>query len=77
MERPEEHFKPGDTHQMKIIKVNEGEKKVGLSIRAVKSDEYTRDYQTYKESSGSTERSTLAEAFRVARERQAAEQDEE
>lgn len=78
IERPEEHFKPGDVHQMKIIKVNEGEKKVGLSIRAVKSDEYTRDYQAYKESSGGSERSTLAEAFRVARERQQqAEQDQD
>ncbi len=78
IERPEEHFKPGDVHQMKIIKVNEGEKKVGLSIRAVKSDEYTRDYQAYKESSGGSERSTLAEAFRVARERQQqAEQEDE
>ena len=37
VDKPEEHFKPGDVFPMKIIKVQEAEKKIGLSIRAVKS----------------------------------------
>jgi predicted RNA-binding protein with RPS1 domain len=49
---------------MKIIKINEGEKKIGLSIRAVKQDEYQRDLETYRESAGS-DRSTLGDAFRA------------
>ena len=46
VDKPEEQFKPGDVFPMKIIKVNEGEKKIGLSIRAVKQDEYAQDLQT-------------------------------
>jgi small subunit ribosomal protein S1 len=65
VDKPEEHFKAGDTHPMKIIKINEGEKKIGLSIKAVKQDEYSRDYQAYRETTGS-ERSTLGDAFRAA-----------
>jgi small subunit ribosomal protein S1 len=65
VERPEEQFKPGDVFPMKIIKVQEGEKKIGLSIRAVKSDEFQKDFQTYRESSGS-DRSTLGDVFRAA-----------
>jgi small subunit ribosomal protein S1 len=67
VERPEEQFKPGDTYPMKIIKINEEEKKIGLSIRAVKQDEYQRDVESYRESAGS-ERSTLGDAFRAAQE---------
>ena len=40
IEKPEEQFKVGDAFPMKIIKINEGEKKIGLSIKAVKQDEY-------------------------------------
>jgi small subunit ribosomal protein S1 len=79
VDKPEEHFKVGDTHPMKIIKVNEGEKKIGLSIKAVKQDEFQRDYQAYRETAGS-ERSTLGDAFRAAqaaREKQQQEEDEE
>jgi small subunit ribosomal protein S1 len=65
VERPEDAFKPGDVFPMKIIKVQEGEKKIGLSIRAVKSDEFQKDFQTYRESSGS-DRSTLGDVFRAA-----------
>jgi translation initiation factor 2 alpha subunit (eIF-2alpha) len=50
---------------MKIIKVQEGEKKIGLSIRAVKADEFQKDFQAYRESSGS-DRSTLGDVFRAA-----------
>ena len=65
IERPEDLFKPGDVHPMKIIKVTEGERKIGLSIRAVKQDEYRSDLATYREASGS-DRLTLGDAFRAA-----------
>ncbi len=65
VDRPEEQFKVGDVHAMKIIKVNQEEKKIGLSIRALKQDEYARDLQSYRETAGS-DRSTLGDAFRAA-----------
>jgi len=65
VDKPEEHFKVGDAFPMKIIKISETEKKIGLSIKAVKQDEYQRDLDTYRESSGS-DRSTLGDAFRAA-----------
>jgi small subunit ribosomal protein S1 len=65
VDKPEEAFKPGDTFPMKIIKVQEGEKKIGLSIKAVKADEYAQDLKTFRQSSGS-DRSTLGDVFRAA-----------
>ncbi len=65
VDRPEEHFKAGDVFPMKIIKVGEGERKIGLSIRAVKQDEVARDLQSYREKSGD-DRSTLGDVFRAA-----------
>src|SRR5213592_4720105 len=65
IEKPEEAFKPGDVFPMKIIKIQEGEKKIGLSIKAVKQDEYQKDLEVYREASGS-DRSTLGDAFRAA-----------
>ena len=56
----------GKTFPMKIIKVGEGERKIGLSIRAVKQDEVARDLQSYREKSGD-DRSTLGDVFRAAR----------
>jgi len=50
---------------MKIIKVQEGEKKIGLSIRAVKADEFQQDFKQYREATGS-DRSTLGDVFRAA-----------
>jgi hypothetical protein len=50
---------------MKIIKVQEGDKKIGLSIKAVKQDEYQRDLASYRESQGSGGQ-TLGDAFRAA-----------
>ena len=75
VEKPEDAFKPGDVHPMKIIKVQEGEKKIGLSIRAVKSDEYAQDVQTYRQTSGS-DRSTLGDVFRAAQAAQKEQQEE-
>ena len=65
VDKPEEAFKPGDVFPMKIIKVQEAEKKIGLSIRAVKSDEYAQDVQSYRQAAGS-DRSTLGDVFRAA-----------
>ena len=65
VDKPEEAFKPGDVFPMKIIKVQEGEKKIGLSIKAVKADEYAQDFQAFRQSSGS-DRSTLGDVFRAA-----------
>jgi len=77
IDRPEEHFKPGDVFAMKIVKVQEGERKVGLSIKAVKQDEFQQDFQTYRQSSGS-DRSTIGDILRAQQEAAAArEKDEE
>jgi small subunit ribosomal protein S1 len=66
VDKPEEHFKVGDSYPMKIIKISEGEKKIGLSIKAVKQDDYQRDMDSYRESSGSEHSTTLGDAFRAA-----------
>jgi small subunit ribosomal protein S1 len=65
IEKPEDAVKVGDNLPMKIIKINEGEKKIGLSIRAVKQDEYQADLKTFREAQGS-DRSTLGDALRAA-----------
>jgi small subunit ribosomal protein S1 len=76
IDKPEEHFKPGDLFPMKIIKIQEGEKKIGLSIKAVKQDEYQKDLEAYRETAGS-DRHTLGDAFRAAQAQAAKEQEEE
>jgi small subunit ribosomal protein S1 len=68
VDKPEEQFKAGDTYPMKIIKINEGEKKIGLSIKAVKQDEYQKDLESYRETAGS-ESTTLGDAIRAAQAR--------
>ncbi len=74
IEKPDETFKPGDVFPMKIIKIQEGEKKIGLSIKAVKQDESQKDVESYRETSTTPERSTtLADAFRAAAAREKAE----
>src|SRR5262249_14560876 len=77
IDKPEEAFKPGDVFPMKIIKIQEGEKKIGLSIKAVKHDEYQKDLQAYRESSTPTSSTTvLGDALRAAQ-AAAREQDDE
>ena len=68
VDKPEEQFHAGDAYPMKIIKVQEGDRKIGLSIRAVKQDEYQRDLESWREKAGD-ERSTLGDAFRAAQAR--------
>lgn len=72
VDRPEEHFKVGDNYPMKIIKINEGEKKIGLSIKAVRQDEVQRDLDTYRAASPASGSTTaMGEAMRAARSRAA------
>jgi len=51
------------TYQMKIIKLAPEERKIGLSIRALKSDEFRADYETYQEGAGDGT-ATLGDHFR-------------
>jgi len=51
------------TYQMKVIKLSPSERKIGLSIRALKSDEYRTDWETYSSESGSST-ATLGDHFR-------------
>src|SRR5262252_5475618 len=53
----------GETYQMKIIKLIPSERKIGLSIRALKSDEFRADWEAYTESSGRPE-VTLGDHFK-------------
>jgi small subunit ribosomal protein S1 len=56
-------LKVGESYQMKVIKLIPSERKIGLSIRALKSDEYRADWEAYSESSG-TGTATLGDHFR-------------
>jgi small subunit ribosomal protein S1 len=53
----------GATSQMKIIKLSPSERKIGLSIRALKSDEFRTDWETYQDGEG-TGTATLGDHFR-------------
>jgi len=53
----------GEPYQMKIIKLSPAERKIGLSIRALKSDEFRSDWEAYQESTGTGE-ATLGEHIR-------------
>ena len=76
IERPEEQFKPDDVFSLKIIKVQKGDRKIGLSIKAVKSDEVQKDVQTYRKAAGS-DRSTIGEILRAQQEAAEAKENEE
>jgi small subunit ribosomal protein S1 len=56
-------LKVGETYPMKIIKLAPSERKIGLSIRALKSDEFRADWEAYRDSSGTGE-ATLGDHFR-------------
>jgi small subunit ribosomal protein S1 len=53
----------GNTYQMKIIKLSPQERKIGLSIRALKSDEFRADWEAYTDSTGRPE-TTLGDHFK-------------
>jgi small subunit ribosomal protein S1 len=80
IEKPEEAVEVGKTYPMKIIKINEGEKKIGLSIKAVKHDEVQQDVSSYREQSTSEQQqpsTALADAFRAAQAARDRERDQE
>jgi small subunit ribosomal protein S1 len=56
-------LKVGETYPMKIIKLAPEERKIGLSIRAMKSDEFRADWEQYQESAGDGT-ATLGDHFR-------------
>jgi small subunit ribosomal protein S1 len=53
----------GHSYQMKIIKLSPSERKIGLSIRALKSDEYRADWESYISDSSSPQ-VTLGDHFK-------------
>ena len=53
----------GETYPIKIIKLSPAERKIGLSIRALKSDEFRADWEAYQESAGDGA-ATLGDHFR-------------
>jgi small subunit ribosomal protein S1 len=52
----------GNTYQMKIIKLSPQERKIGLSIRALKNEDYRADWESY--SGEGTGTATLGDHFR-------------
>ena len=53
----------GESYPMKIIKLIPSERKIGLSIRALKNDEFRADWEAYTESTGRPE-VTLGDHFK-------------
>jgi small subunit ribosomal protein S1 len=53
----------GESYQMKIIKLIPTERKIGLSIRALKNEEFRADWEAYTESTGRPE-VTLGDHFK-------------
>src|ERR671910_345384 len=56
-------LKAGETYQMKIIRLIPSERKIGLSVRALRSDEFRADWEAYTETSGRPE-VTLSDHFK-------------
>ena len=56
-------LKVDETYQMKIIKLIPSERKIGLSIRALRSDDYRTDWENYADTSGRPE-VTLGDHFK-------------
>jgi len=56
-------LRAGETYQMKIIRLVPEERKIGLSIRALKDEEYRADWEAYTETTGRPE-ATLGDHFK-------------
>ena len=52
------------TYPMKVIKLSPSERKVGLSIRALKDDNYRADWGQYISEASSTGGATLGDHFK-------------
>ena len=61
--RDKVELKVDEVTSMKIIKLSPSERKIGLSIRALKSDDYEADWESYGTASGSPE-VTLGDHFK-------------
>ncbi len=61
--RDKVELKVDEVTSMKIIKLSPSERKIGLSIRALKSDDYEADWEAYGTASGSPE-VTLGDHFK-------------
>ncbi|MEW6366627.1 MAG: 30S ribosomal protein S1 [Acidobacteriota bacterium] len=68
VEKPEDKFKPGDPVTAKIIKINNAEKKIGLSIRAAILDRERADVAEYQASTGTAGKTSLGDYLREATE---------
>jgi small subunit ribosomal protein S1 len=53
----------GESYQMKVIKLIPSERKIGLSIRALKNEEFRADWEAYTEMTGRPE-VTLGDHFK-------------
>ena len=62
VEKPEDKLEVGETHKMKIIKMSDAERKIGLSIRALDMDIDPAEYEALAPSSGSPN-ATLGDYF--------------
>jgi small subunit ribosomal protein S1 len=58
-------LKVDESYQMRIIKLIPAERKIGLSIRALRSDDYRADWASYAETSGRPE-VTLGDHFKFS-----------
>ena len=56
-------LKAGENYQMKIIRLVPEERKIGLSIRALKDAEFRADWEAYSETTGRPE-VTLGDHFK-------------
>jgi small subunit ribosomal protein S1 len=56
-------LRAGENYQMKIIRLVPEERKIGLSIRALKDEEFRADWEAYAESTGRPE-VTLGDHFK-------------
>jgi small subunit ribosomal protein S1 len=61
--KPEERFNLGDMVDFKIIKLVPGERKIGLSQRAMAEDSERREYDSYRDSADGS--ATLADLFQA------------
>jgi len=64
VEKPEDKLEVGETHKMKIIKISDPERKIGLSIRALDMDIDPAEYEALTSSSGSPN-ATLGDYFKA------------
>lgn len=68
VEKPEDKFNVGENVNAKIIKINNAEKKIGLSIRAAMLDKERREAAEYSHSNADAGKTSLGDYLREATE---------